>query len=251
MRHAAPLFAGLVLALSLLPATAPARGQVAPLPDSLWSGDFARIEALLAEEDFEKAEKKTRKLVERMISQLGFYESNPRIPARALLYLALAESGLGRDDAARWHLDMARNLDRQLVRDDLERYGPAAAELARSPYRPLGTLPTEVLAAEKVETGTVYQPLVLQSRETRRLRVPCRGFYDQANVPPPLQVEVLVDAEGRPTQPRLIGRPRFPMFALVGMEQLQDWRYRPATKGGRPVSTLDRQRIDFPFDSSF
>lgn len=249
MKFSTALLSALLLSLPL--SAPPLFAQAEPLPASQWDKSLARLEALVTEGRYEEAEKRAGKLLTDMVNRIGFYEADPRFTARAVLYLAVAEMGLGQDDEARWHLYVARNLDRKLIGDDLERYGDTGVTAGRTPYRGLGKIPTEILAAEpKVAEGAAYRPLVLESNSSSRMVLPCtRVTYDRAHMPESITVEILVDPEGLPLQPRLVSRPKFPLFVLLALEQLQDWRYRPAAKGDQPIYTLDRQKIDFPCSS--
>ncbi len=56
-------------------------------------------------------------------------------------------------------------------------------------------------------------------------------------------VEVLIDTEGRPTQPVLASAKALPIHAFVTLDALRDWRFTPARVNGEAVTSVYRLTV--------
>jgi protein TonB len=86
-----------------------------------------------------------------------------------------------------------------------------------------------ILRPEKIRGGSVPQ----YTTRDRLARV--RGY---------ILMEILIDRYGRITQPRLL-KGLTPGLDLKALAAICDWRFKPATAGGRPVS------VYYMFTTSF
>ncbi len=57
-------------------------------------------------------------------------------------------------------------------------------------------------------------------------------------------VEVLIDTEGRPTQPVLASAKALPIHAFVTFDALRDWRFTPARVNGEAVVSVYRLTVN-------
>ena len=58
-------------------------------------------------------------------------------------------------------------------------------------------------------------------------------------------VEFTVDGRGRVTQPQIIEAVPDERFVKATLSAIRQWRYKPRTVGGEPISTTVRQRFRF------
>jgi hypothetical protein len=157
--------------------------------------------------------------------------------------LALAEAGWGHEDAAAWHWHVAQNLDRSILSaEELASFGKAGEMLARHPLRTAGEAPSGL---------TVFEPEDAEVRAGRRLQgeIP-KLTQDLASLPVPksLRVQVVVDSEGRPSQPVVLAG-GLPGMVWEVLEGLRDWRYEPARKGEAAVAVFRTVSVNNPSET--
>jgi DNA-binding transcriptional ArsR family regulator len=154
--------------------------------------------------------------------------------------LALAEAGWGHEEAAAWHWHVAQNLDRSILSaQDLASFGKAGEVLARHPLRKAGTAPAG---------WTVFESEDSQVRAGRRVQgeIP-KMSQDVAALPVPkaLRVQVVVDPEGRLSEPVVLAG-GVPGLVWEVLEGLREWRYEPARKGEDTVAVFRTVSINNP-----
>lgn len=154
--------------------------------------------------------------------------------------LALAEAGLGQEEDAVWHWQVAQNLDRSVLSPEaLAAFGPPGEMLARHPLRQRGTVPPgfAVLDAEdsKIRPGRRVGGGIPQLSPA------------VAALPAPLALrfQILIDREGRPRDPLVLdGGP--PGMVWEILEGVRSWRYLPAYQGKKPVAVARVVSVNNP-----
>lgn len=238
---------GALLALAVLLALAaglPRRAVAGIEPTGQWDPKLDRLEADL--ENGRGSVRAARRLYEAMLTQTAGFEVSPRTLARAAALLALAEAREGRTAEAVWHWHAAHALDHRAVPGDLGRFGAAGGVLAERPPRRLGELPTRFGGPAPPAAARGARP---SEGSTAPAGVPhCRpAGHLRGQVPPPVAVEVVVDAEGRPHEPLLQLPSRYPGFALAVLEAIRGWSFEPAADdGGDPVPSLAVVTVPYP-----
>jgi len=224
-------------ALTLHP---PARSPLTEL--ATLSPKTAKIEALLREKNWLKADKGARKA---WADELDDKQPSRERLAAILSLRALAQAGAGETDAAICRWQAAQHLDERLYDADLAAYG-AAGELldrnrwgvARAASRSEGMQVPEVakkapfpypskmremlqgtvmLAGIVDASGAVHQPVIVQIFSN------IRGAEDAFR-----PVSTLTDGSGARDVTRLV--------AISALDALCDWRFRPATLDGKAVA---------------
>lgn len=160
--------------------------------------------------------------------------------ARLSLGRALVAAGEGASEDAIWHLDVAIALDATLAGDDLARHGVAGSRLAGLAAARVADLPQAV--------GGSPAPGFQPARELARSRA-SRADLDHPVLDgrygdlAPTVIEYVVDAEGRPTSPRVLAASDLPTLTLALLDRLRDTRFEPALLDGRRVATRQRLQL--------
>lgn len=236
-----------LLALPVLLALAagvPHRAGAGVEPVTRWDPKLDRLEA-----DLERGRgsvRTARRIYEAMITETAGFEFAPRALARAASLLALTEAQDGRTAEAIWHWHAAHALDRRAVPGDLGRFGAAGALLTERSPRRLGELPARL-------GGPVPAALTRRAQPAEGSAVHagvsyCRpAGHLRGQAPPPVTVEVVVAADGRPHEPVLQLPSRHPGFALAVLESIRAWSFEPAVDDrGEPVASLTVVTVPYP-----
>jgi len=207
-----------------------------------WDERLAKIESRLAAGDWN--ERGARKLIGKMVEDFAGFEADPATLARAAALLAIAEAGGGRREEATWHWHAAAALDPAAIRLDLSPYGDAGRFLAEIEPRRDGVLSKRYAA----QSGAALRSAMPVERSDRTRFDPSR--VQRGRVPPPVEIEVVVDVDGRPHEPVLVTPSRFPGFAFAALESVSGWRFEPARTGGgedsEAVASLAKVRLSYP-----
>ncbi|HVT15221.1 MAG TPA: energy transducer TonB [Thermoanaerobaculia bacterium] len=181
-----------------------------------------KVDPLLGRGDWAAAEAEARTAI---AEQLQGRDTDLLTP---LSQLAVAEAGLGRDEDALWHWQVA-----QAIGDagDLSRYGAPARLLAKTLPRRLGQAPAGVVVRREGDGSGPLTPARKISGEDPRLA----GTL--STLPLGMRVEVIVDREGRPRYP-VVAASTLPALTCVVLEALRGWRFTPAQAGGEPVASF-------------
>jgi hypothetical protein len=159
--------------------------------------------------------------------------------AGAIARLALAEAGMGEEDAAIWHWHVAQSLDGTVLSPDaLATFGLPGELLARNPRRQRGAIPAgSVLDSDdpQVRPGVRTQGTVpTLSAEVAALPAPMT-----------LRFQIVVGDDGRPRDPVVVdGGPPGMIWELL--EGVRGWRYLPARKGGKAVAVTRYVAVNTP-----
>ncbi len=243
----------LILALSPTPAagvgTQPPEGsppepsgesQGPPLPEP-WRSGFEQIESDLRAGRWQAAGSAAARLAERMATLFPASPAGRVMVASALAQQAVAEAESGQREDALWHWQVAQNLNPGLGEASLaEAFGEAGAWLETHRLRVPGTLDAAPTPADAEVTPPA--PLSVPYPE-----VPpeLRSAWTSDS----LDIEVVVDSDGRVRSPVVLGGGELPGKILFGLGTLRQWRFRPALADGVPTVSL--LRLDGLAPSSF
>jgi hypothetical protein len=193
--------------------------------DSL-AGRLAGIDKLLQMGEWRLAEESARHEIERLRPSLS-----AGVLAAGLARLALAEAGLGRKEEAVWHWQVAQALDRNTLPEAALRTSGAAGELlSRHPLRPAGQAPPNL---EVHSLGGTVEPPHRIEGELPKPSPALRAL----SVPLWIRAQLVIDTEGRPREPVILGT-SLPGMAFEVLEAVRGWRFEPARKEGRPVAVF-------------
>ena len=196
----------------------------APLAEMIpLTGEAGSVHALLLKQEWGKARARAAALVQK-VAENG--KADPRQSAAALALLALADAGSeGRSASCYWHA--AQSLYGDLDHATLAAYGTAGSLLEESSSWRRNE---EILSVgSSPGRETVLRPEKISGR------VPEYTLKDRlARVQGVIVTETVVDKEGRVTQIRLL-KGLSPGLDLKTLATICEWRFRPATSGGRPV----------------
>jgi hypothetical protein len=226
---ALPLAAG-ALALALFwtpPATAQEAGEGSPTV-ARWQGEIQRVDGLLRAGSWSDAREASSALVDELIRDLKGGPEGALLLATAFAQRAVAEAGIGDLGSAVWSLQIAAALEPGFADAPLDAFGAAGERLDEwrrdldyDDPRPLDT--PGLVAPAIVESPTI---VFRASEEVLR-------SFDYS-----LQVELVVDAAGRPRRPQVFGSRDNPSPIAASLEVLKDWIFEPATLDGRAVPSL-------------
>jgi hypothetical protein len=209
-----------------------ARAEAAAPPD--WGARFRATSEALHAGEWKLAEQTIDALLAEMRETIASGEGAAPSLAAASLYRAVAEAGLGDREAASWDLWAALALHSALAEADLSGFGEAGRALdvergaADPPVGAAPAGPTRVTRPEKLRGEVPEFPF-------GKAQV-CRA---QA-----VKVRALIGEDGMPRRPR-VDSGTDPVLAYAAMAALRSWRFRPATRDGRPIQVRYTLTIDY------
>jgi hypothetical protein len=198
-----------------------------------WSERLRTAEELLAEGKYKRARSLAHGVIEDVGDRVHGGEGVGPFLAGAVLLRAVAEGGLGDEEAAVWDWYAAVALDPSIRERDLSRYGPAVASIERerdSPLEPPSGQPSvELTPPQRNGHGPIQYP--------RGLLIAC--------VEGVTTLSTVIGLDGRPRAPHWVGGLESPLLAFFSMEGLRHWRFRPAQEGDRPVVVIYLLTVNF------
>ncbi len=171
----------------------------------------------------------------------------------ALVLLAIAEAGLGEEEAARWHRHLARSFEEGSYRSrpsnlhalasfGLDAYGLPGRGLAEG-EEDCGVFLEHSASAQCDLVDLRHGPRA-GVRPPRALVAPLPSEAGMRLAPDRVLIRLRVDAEGKPGEPTILaGHSEAVVYRAV--ESLRRWRFEPARKGEAPVASLIE--LTFPF----
>ncbi len=240
-RRLAAALLGLAVALAAVP-SASGRDARPGYQRSRWWDDLERCDHRLRDARWKRGLQCVDRL-RKQVSETSWYEPDlGAVLGNLELQRAIAEANLGRDDDAIWDWHEALSLDRGVAETDLAPYGKAADLLHTHPLRRRGEYPEGYHAPEIVLTKSDYRPPVQKERP------PTVGHLNSAALGkhlPPVQLEVLFDAQGVPHQPVLLSDWSHPVTVYWALETLRaSPPASPALLDGKPVAALALVELD-------
>jgi hypothetical protein len=196
----------------------------------------------LKEGDYKKAYKVADSLVREMIARIeGGGEGVGVVLGKTVLLRSLAEAGLGREREAAWDWFSAKALYPRLKQEDLAVFGAGAEPLRGIIAAAPPLIKPEPDASGKVPgKDEISHPAKISGDPPdfpRGASTACR----QGD----LVIASMIDEKGLPQHPVLESSPGGPVLALVSLEALKDWRFRPAKLHGKNVAVYYTLNIHF------
>lgn len=229
-------------ALPLLLCTFLAAGPAAaaePSPSVVrWQEEIARVDGLLRAGAWTEAREASAALVEELLSDLKGGPAGARLLATAYAQRSLAEAGLDVREDALWSLRIAACLDPLFAEAPLDPFGDAGGRLAAwrraEPDFGADLEKGPRAGALALDAPGLDPPAILESPAIvfRASAEVLRGF-DRT-----LALELVIDAEGRPRAPAVLGSLDNPSPVAASLETLRRWRFEPARLGGEPVPVV-------------
>jgi TonB family protein len=199
-----------------------------------FTGELGSIHVLIQRQEWENARTRAVAAVQSVAEESL---ADPRRQAAALALLALADAGSGGASAiCYWHA--AQALYGDLYHAELDAYGAAGALLeASNPWvldekalRVGASLEEEtILRPEKIKGG----PFPQYSEKERR-----------AGAQGTIIMDVAIGEDGRVSQPRLL-KGLAPATDLLALPAICEWRFNPATAGGKPVKVYYTLTVNY------
>ena len=211
-----------------------------------WQERLTESELALEGGEWKEAKRSIERVLSEMCDRIEGGAGAARLLGTATLLRSLAEAGLDDKAAANWDFNAAQVLVPEFSKVDLSRFGAAGSLL--EPWR----FPTKSSAEDETEGGSEEEAsddagLKEKLIPPKKIRTP-RPKYPfgkyQACVDGPIIVQVIIDEEGMPTQPRLLTT-QDPTLGFAAMEALRNWRFKPARLGGEPVSVYYNLTVNF------
>jgi hypothetical protein len=209
---------------------------------SRWWGEVEEVAALLVEARWKRGLARSEELADRVVRRSWHEPDLARVLAALSVQRAVAESALGRDDDARWHVGVALNLE-PAATERLERYGEAAEPLRGVSLRREGHLPDGTVPPVRFTTPG-YEPVEV-------VRPPSTGDFANVQAPherfPSVTVEVVVGEDGRVRHPVVLSSWVNPVVIYWTLERIRtaDYEIRPARIDGEPIAALERIEMEF------
>lgn len=221
-----------VVQLVLAPAGVLAQRSPTTDPEEL----LERIGRRLAKHEWKASRRQAVALASRLQSEYWSDRGLAPLLAAVARYQAIAEINLGLDREAIWHWQLAWNLRAPTATDTelLSTLGRASQLLESRPRR-LGEMPPgyrqveelERLRVEPVEIPAIERPILTNPGASRAGRLP------------DLQVEVLIDRQGRMLHPVVEDTGLHPVLVHATLDWLLTFPpVRPARLDGRPIDSL-------------
>jgi TonB family protein len=228
----------LVSILASLLVTAAASRAGAAGPFAAWNRDLQKAIHDLETGDSKKASKLLDRLFDVYLQEAGPTEANERNLGTLLLYRAIAEQGLGQVDDARWDLDLASNFLPGVADFDLSRFGPAGNALHA--YAQIAPDFPQIESDPALADHEVEPP-----RVTKRVRPKYTFGGKVFETEGELQVDVVIDKQGRASHPRVIRKLENPALSYAALEALRQWEFEPATLDGHPVEVFYNLTVNY------
>ena len=238
--HLVGCVAGLI-GLALLSISPPAEARVGSSAPSQWSPEVAKIDALLQQGKWKPGKRKAHKLAEEIIGESWYGRGLRRVLAELAFLQAVGSANLGERDEAIWYWHIAQNVDHRIRDKDLAPYGEAGKLLREFPLRRRGQAPP---AFKVVDPGICRDCNFPRLAERWSPAIPPNAGK-AAEQRGDLQVEIIVDREGRPSHPVVLSRDFHPVAVYGALEALRSMpRFKPAHNYGEPVDTLYKFHLD-------
>lgn len=172
----------------------------------------------------------------------------------ALLEKALAEAGLGQEDAAICRYQAAQTLEPRLFSADLASFGAAGSLLMQHPWGserrssivPVTSLPEiPVLGPSRGQIlvsgqGEVTRPEVL-SRRLPEFPLYARRFRINGST----SIESIITERGAPRELLLLEPGPTPGYDAGVLDAICDWRFKPSTWKGQPIKVYYTLTFNF------
>lgn len=186
-----------------------------------WSKRMADTSAALRAEDYQRALKLADRTVAEMVEMLGPGKASEEMFGVALTQKAVAHAGLGHEAEAQWYWQLVSNLHREVAEREASACGAPGEKLVASTIVPPAMPPVG---------ETITPPEV---RKRVKPKFPYGANY--YGVKGALEVEVIINADGKACSPRIVTPLPAPTLSFVALEAVRKWQFEPAKAGGGNV----------------
>jgi TonB family protein len=211
-----------------------------------WVAGLKEVDRMLRAQQWDDAAKQARRVSRQMLGDAGRDRDVAYSLAVVSAFRAIAEVGLGQQDAAAWYWDIALNLVPGIGTTDLAPYGAPAAELKKRTLRAAHQAPKiqgDLWTADgqEVPGAKVERPKVI-----RQVRPEYPDALIQERVPGQVVVEAVIGTDGRLSRPLVLNvQGGGPGMKYAALESLGQWRFEPARLEGKPVPVYYVLTISF------
>lgn len=231
-RWSAALLAGILCCI----ASGPAAAQ-----SGRWDRKVDRLEAMLEAGEWKRAMERAESFRSKLVADVEAAEEAVAAAARTWVVQAVAEANLGRDEDAVWHWLAAQNFLDGLPALSLEGMG-RAREVLRG--RSLSDTPESGLA-RPLSAGD-DPPSYDGAEILHTVRPEYPRSVTRSGIQGSIEVQIVVDVEGRPRRPRVSSTGLLPTMAFPALEGLRQWRFEPATEEDRRIPVLYTLELHYP-----
>ncbi len=208
-----------------------------------WTQTLNKADTALKSGEWKKAYKTANAVLDEMCARIEGGEGVAELLGTATFLRALAEAGLGKEEAANWDFISAQVLVPELSKQNLARYGAAGKLLEPwrvSPDDSEGKTGIDLL--DETQEQDVIAP--------KKIRAPLPkypyGKYSSC-LDGPIKVGFIINEQGLPTNPRLLTA-QDPLLGFAAMEAVRDWRFKPAQLEGKPVPVNYRLTVNYKLE---
>lgn len=242
------LSSGITICVLFL-ASAAAGQQTLQSPEAYWRQGLREVDEKLRAGKWKDAEKRGRRLSQEILGGAGAGEGAAYSLAVASAFRAIAEAGLGEEQDAAWHWDMALNLFPDIGKTNVSPYGPKAAELRERVLRPIDPIVTPDQIRILREGGTVEEKSALQVERPRIVKQTAPEYPQTLNALGTegwVVISTVIELDGRPVSPKVMKvEGGGPAMAYAALEALGQWRFEPAKLDGKPVRVFHVLTVNF------
>jgi TonB family protein len=185
-----------------------------------WQNEVSQSAATLRTGNYATSLKIADQLLASMVERLGAGGADDTMLATALTHKALANAGLGKINEALWYWYIAQEISPAVAKSDLSPYGAPGEFLKRHPLTDSGALPSG---------------RVTPARVVRQVMPTFPPGASRFGIGGDLVVQIVIDANGQPTLPRIVHALPAPTLSFVALEALKRWQFEPARQNGEPV----------------
>jgi TonB-like protein len=195
-----------------------------------WRGELDMIDNDLRTQHYAHARKWSIKMINSMSDHLGTGPDAMYTLALTVVYRAMAEEGLQKQDDADWYWHVAMALYPKFAKHDWSPYGEVGEWVATHKH-------TDPLQANEADRSP---PVALRKAEAKCPLSAIQGAYFQ-----PVTVAAIIDGDGAARCPRLISRTEAPTLVYAAFESLKQWQFQPGSVEGKPLPMTYEVTINF------
>ncbi|HEX3579282.1 MAG TPA: energy transducer TonB [Thermoanaerobaculia bacterium] len=185
-----------------------------------WQDEVSQSAATLRTGNYANSLKVADQVLTAMVERLGAGGADDTMLATALTHKALANAGLGKINEALWYWYIAQEISPAAARSDLSTFGAPGEFLKRHPLTDFDASPTG---------------RVTPARIVKQVMPKFPPGASRFGIGGDLVVQIVIDANGQPTLPRIVHALPAPTLSFVALEALKRWQFEPARQNGEAV----------------
>lgn len=209
-----------------------------------WITGLKEIDQNLRSQRWQEAAEQSRKVAEQMVTRGGRDKDVAYSLAVVAVFRALAEKGLGDDDAADWYCDVALNLVPEIGKTDLKPYGTVGAAIKPKLLKSLQSDPKPPLepgSADDRHPKDVTRPVL-----RKQVKPVYPAGLSEEGVAGKVVAETIIDVDGQPKHCRVLDmQGGGPAMEYAALDAFREWRFDPARKDGKPVRVYYVLTVNF------